>query len=183
MKKLLGNQNLALMALAGGSTAVLLIITSYVVWTLFLQYQFPIPLLGFTLTYIAWPYNTFLFWLFIPKKLRQSRNLQKRILIVFMLAILVIVYDVCSQIIIQKMRTSAEQYQPIIALVLPVWREAITSISIAMIRKSANGDERFSMMFVKYLLNTAYSLLLCIVLGSIATNTTAWVIPQYCLDS
>ena len=55
-------------------------------------------------------------------------------------------------------------------------REAHIRLSGLAIKKSCNGDEKFSIIILNYAINTYYVMNLCMILGSVATNSTSIVL-------
>ena len=82
----------------------------------------------------------------------------------------------CKHNIVLKIRNSNFEYQPIIALALPVLREIFYWTSSMIVRKAANGDETLSLIYLRYMVDIDYACTLCVVLGSIATNATQLVL-------
>lgn len=176
MENLLVTRNFTLMSLAGIATQMVLVLTSYFLWTVILNKQYPIPFLGFFLTYTSWIYNPFYAWFLIPKKLRMITKLQKRFGFAILPIIIAIFLITCDTIIIERIKTTSDRYQPIVALALPIMREVHIRIAGSAIKQSCNGDEKFSIIMMKYVLNTYYVMNLCMVLGSVATNATSIVL-------
>ena len=115
-------------------------------------------------------------WFLFPITWRQTKNLQKRMRYIVLRLIAAIVMDMCFEIIFEVIRQSSNQYQPIVALMLPALREVYTRVSIPLIQRAAFGDECGAMIYLKYAIHIHYASLLCIVLGSLATESTSWVL-------
>ena len=169
-------RRVALMSFVGLAYMFVLILTTYFIWTPILAYRYPIPFLGFSATYFSTFFNPMLVWFLFPKEWRQCKHLQKRMCYLLFYVVYGLMANVCYSIIIQIIGKSSNNYQPIVALVLPALREVDFMISSKMIKKAANGDESGSLIQLKYMINGQYVILLCIVLGSLASDATSWVL-------
>ena len=176
MEDLLVTRNLTLMSFAGIATQMVLVLASYFLWTSILDKQYPIPFLGFLLTYASCIYNPFYAWFLIPKKLRLIKKLKKKIGFAMITIAIRIFFVAFDTIIIERIKKASDQYQPIVALALPIMREAHIRLSGLAIKKSCNGDEKFSIIILNYAINTYYVMNLCMILGSVATNSTSIVL-------
>ena len=173
---LLRFKNMALVCLAGSVFMLFLLLTTYCIWTPILSYNYPIPFLGITTVSIGWVCSITVIWYLFPKKQRRSKNLQRRMRYVLLHVIFSIVIGNCYHIMILVIEKSSNQYQPILALALPTLREATSRISTKLIKNASNGDECGSMIVLAYTINTQYASMLCIVLGSLATSSTSWLL-------
>ena len=80
------------------------------------------------------------------------------------------------QIIMDKIRTTENAYQPFIALVFPALREISIWIASKLIARCSNGDKTGATIFLKYQLATQHAICLCYVIGSYTTATTSLVL-------
>ena len=68
------------------------------------------------------------------------------------------------------------QYQPIIASLMPLTREIFLWMFSKLVAKTASGDVTGAQTIFAYMFTANYSVLVCTILGSLATETTAWVL-------
>ena len=81
-----------------------------------------------------------------------------------------------NEVAVGVLRVCPLQYQPIIALALPALREANIWIAIKYAKKSARFDLRGATIILKYTYSIAYTLMLCNLIGTIATEATSWML-------
>ena len=169
-------RNLSYFSLVGIFVMVLLLVTSYWIWTQTLFYQYPIPRLGTILHFVFYiPYIIF-FWIIFPVDWRKNNTFRKRFFFYscycLYLIVMVILYDVITVII----KKTPDQYQPIAALLLSLLREASEMILIQVVTKSASGDARGAIIFMKYTIATRHTLIFCKIIGNSATKSTSFVL-------
>ena len=126
---------------------------------------------AYTLSFLAITYL-----ILFPRRVRQNKNLLKRMGWAILQSVLVNVYGTINNVIIGILRKSSDEYQPLLAIVLPVWREIYVWVFIKISHKATDGDQCGSMIYLKFQTNVLYAIQLCIVLGSIATDVTSWVL-------
>ena len=68
------------------------------------------------------------------------------------------------------------KYQPIVAMLIPVIKEINTRINNKYIMRASNGDVTGTIIIGKYSIITKHTLMLCYIMGSIATNATTWLL-------
>ena len=176
MEILLRPRNMALMALAGCVCMLLLVSSTHFIWTSIFLFRYPIPLLGFMFGIFSNIYNYAFCWFLIPKEIRKISRIQKGLFYIILQLAFQNLVGLAYQRVIQSITDSSDQYQPIVALALPIVRELNIWISEKLLKKAANGDEGGAMIFMKFMTNAFYAVILCTVLGSIATNETSWVL-------
>ena len=166
-----------LMFLIGFTTMFLLVLMVYYIWTSILTYEYPIPLLGILASWFGIIYSTLIVLFLFPKQWRRNKNFRKRMGFITLFAVVYLLLTGFGyNIIVGMLSKSSSQYQPMVALALPALREFNEWILSKMIRKAANGDKPGSLILLKFLVNAHYASILCIVLGSIATNATSWTL-------
>ena len=171
------SRNMMLSSLAGCAYGFLFVLTTYYTWTSVFAYQYPIPLLGFAFTFLGWVCGGTFTWFLLPKKQRRCRGQQKRMgYVIVQMVFGMILATALYFVIICIIRMSSDRYQPIAALALPAYKEIHSMVSSKLLKNAANGDAFGSMLYLKYVVNIHYVSNLCIVLGSIATNATSWVL-------
>ena len=134
------------------------------------------PFTGFAVIYPGWALGYLHIWLLIPKKLRQNRMLLKRFIWMILILSFGMIYATVNTVIIETLKKSSDKYQPLVALILPAWREVYVWIIDKTMKKATSGDLCGSMIFLKYTTNVFYGIQLCIVLGTLATNATSWTL-------
>ena len=176
LEYLLRPLSVALFSLAGFGIPPFLIILSYYAWTSVWNYRFPIPLLGLASSSFLFVCNIILVWLLLPKNWRKNRNLKKRMGNAALELLTQIFCNFGYNIITQLIAKSSIYYQPVVALALPALREFNSFITTKLVIKAANGDAHGSTMILNYFISAQYAIILCIVLGSLATSTTSWLL-------
>ena len=149
---------------------------TYLIWTHSYGYQYPIPFLAFPGLWLSKILGYIAIWFLFPRRVRQNKNLLKRMGWAILQSVLVNVYGTINTVIIGILRKSSDEYQPLLAIVLPVWREIYVWVFIKISHKATDGDQCGSIIYLKFQTNVLYAIQLCIVLGSIATDVTSWVL-------
>ena len=157
-------------------TFLIILVVLYFLWTHVFSYNYPIPFQGFTLTFLFFVFQLLPMWTIIPPNWRNNSSFKKRFLYQLLYWIFTIVVVIAFNIIIDLIRRSRNEYQPILALTLPCLREVYERIATRIIRKSAEGDFPGATIVLKYTISGRYSIILCFIVGAIATNTTSWVL-------
>ena len=78
--------------------------------------------------------------------------------------------------IAKELMKNQSEYQIIIALLLPCIRELNLWIITKLTKKTANGDLPAANIVARFSLSAWYTIALCFLLGSLATNTITWVL-------
>ena len=169
-------QTIRNICISGSVFTIFFLLTSYLIWTHSLNYRYPIPLLGNVFIIFSRFFVFFFVWCLVSKKLSPNPMLLKRLGWVVLGVIIAISYGTLCQVIVSMIRKSSDEYQPIVALIFPAVREAHCWIASKMVPKGADGDQCGSSICLNYMSNVVYAIQLCIVLGSIATDITSWVL-------
>ena len=152
------------------------LIVSYYVWTYILQYQYPIPFVGYalygteTIVHIA-----VLFYRF-PKTWRQDLGFKRRMKFFLIIIQYIILLDLANTGVTQLLQRFPNQYQPLMALLLPINRELILFIFPRFIADTANGDDTGAIIVLNYAVSAQHAIFLCHNLGSFTTQITSWVL-------
>ena len=173
--ELLLPRNMGLMALSGITYILLFLVTSYYVWTSIFAYKYPIPLSAYMTVIPGYIVPILILWFLFPPERRQVKELQKRMSYIILHNFNTLIVPICYNIVILLIK-GADTYQPIVALLLPALREVYSRISGKLIRNAANGDSCGTLIYLNYGVNTHYCVTLCIVLGSLASDTTSAVL-------
>ena len=153
-----------------------ILVTLYFVWTQVFSYSYPIPFQGMALSFLFYVFQLLPIWTFIPRKWRKNSRFKNRFLYQFLYWIFTIVVVLGFNIIVDLIRKSQNEYQPILALTLPCLREVYERVATKIIRNSAEGDFQGATIVLKYTISGRYSIILCYIVGAIATNTTSMVL-------
>ena len=167
---------LVIVSLAAIIIAVLVIPSSYFIWTRILHYHYPIPFCGIIstvlLAFIYFP----TIWYLIPSNYRQYSELKKRMkyFIYFMISIQINV--LFYQFLMVTVENFRGPYQPLIALFFPVTREFTIWLFTKMIKNCSNGDARSAFIVMLYHINVFHTINLCYLIGSVTDDNAAWVL-------
>ena len=169
-------KTLAIVCTLGVGTMILYIISTYYTWTKVLSYNYPIPFFGYNVSFVGRIFCCIAIYLMIPVALRSQQDVQDRMkhYIYFVLATMTIVS--IYQLLMFALRIFKGQFQPLIALTLPVNREMWIWILKKMFKNNTYGDERGAMTILIYLTLTNHTICLCYIIGSITDDVTSWVL-------
>lgn len=164
------------MCLIGNVAQGIVYITAHYIWINIFEYSYPIPgFYGFvTLAFLLlWDAIT---WFRFPKQWRQQGELRKRMKYVILTVVLFIMYDLTNRLIVEQLQANQNQYQAIIALLLPALREVFFWICSKLMEKTSNGDANGAKIAMKIAFSLQYALVLCVSFGTFATDVTSWVL-------
>ena len=167
-------QNTLVMCMVGVLAIMLLLLSTYYFWTQLLMYKYPIPLFGFInilLGQIALPT---VLWIRFPSDWRKKKEFQERFGLFVLLTFMVFPTDVAYQFLLSFVVTTDGPFQSVIALGLPVIREAVLFLQEKIVRKTSNGDASGAMIILKYEVSVCYTMMLAFVLGPSTTELTSW---------
>ena len=82
--------------------------------------------------------------------------------------------EVAYQFVLTFVVTTDGYLQSVIALGLPVIREAVLFLQEKIVRKTSNGDASGAMIILKYEVSVCYTMMLAFVLGPSTTIMTSW---------
>ena len=152
------------------------IVLSYFIWTHILLFEYPVPFCG----YIAYSIDVIVPILVIffgyPKRWRRNKIFKKRMKFALILTQYLLILDLANTIVTEILRAFPNQYQPVIALLLPLNRELILLTFPKLIRKTASGDENGAEIILNYAVCAQHTIWTCYNLGSFTTNVTSWVL-------
>ena len=152
------------------------LVIGYYVWTHIFHYQYPIPFVGWHIYGIGIFTILMCFFLKCPKAWRQNHAFKSRMKYFLILIHHVILLDIANTVVTQILRRYRNQYQPIIALLLPLNRELTLLFFHKIIRKTTNGDDNGAEIILNYGVTTLHMIWTCYNLGTFTTNVTAWVL-------
>ena len=156
-----------------GNTWVLL---NYIVWTHILHFEYPVPFLGYTHYGIDVIISIIALYFNYPKSWRNDSTFKTRMKFSLVLVQYLIILDIANTIVTEILREFPNQYQPIIALLLPLNREIILFIFPRFIDKTACGDASAAEIVLHYAVSAQHTIWMCLNLGSFTTNVTSWVL-------
>ena len=142
-----------------------------------LGYQWPVPFLGYILTFEEiLVFDLFFMWKIFPEEYRKNEEFKKRMKMycnyVFLKLSMILIYQMISEVI----GMTSVDYQPFVALALPLTREIFLWSGMKIAARCSNGDEKSANVFVKYSMTTIHALTLCYTIGSVTTARTSWVL-------
>ena len=177
-------RNATYICLVGIPSSLFFLLTSYYVWTNVLSYHYPIPLLGSVFTFLRKSFSIIVMWFYLPIEWRKNNNIKNRMKYWILHDTIEMITMLVYALIVQITKHSSDQYQPIAALMLPAWREGYTWISQKLLSRISNGDNSGARMIWKFYVYVSYAVNLCVVLGSVATDTTTLVLigVDYCYN-
>ena len=152
------------------------IIAAHAIWTIVYELHFPIPFFGIMIVYWMKILLSIIQWYTVPKMYHQDNQLKKRMKVFFFEQFIYWIIIAIYQITIQVIRDADSQYQPLLALALPLQREMLIWITSKITKRCADGDVTGALIFKKYVCLVAHATVLCFVIGTYATRTTGWIL-------
>ena len=173
----LRTRNIMLMQVTLTTFVVILVITTYWIWTQALGHQYPVPITGYLFTPPLLTVLLLTTWMNFPSVWRQTRKLRARMLYFMLLFIYpTFIFKIQLDIVSRILKQNQVEYQLSIPLLLPFIRELNLWILTKLTQKVANGDLPGANIIARFSLSAWYTIALCFILGSSATNTTTWVL-------
>ena len=165
------------MSLAMTTKAVLCCFIFFWVWTHTLSYQFPVPLSMYLSSPIGFITLILTTWFNFPLVWRKARKFRRRMMYFAILMIYpTMVFKYQLDTIFKELMKNQSEYQIIMSLLLPCVRELNLWIITKLTEKTANGDLPGANIVARFSLSAWYTIALCLILGSLATNTITWVL-------
>ena len=156
----------------------------YVIWTYGLGYNHPLPFVGYIAIFPMFPVALTTIWYQFPRDFRVNPSTRKRLISYF--GYMSVFYMACMErnILNVLMVVIPTNFQPIMAIVLPVTRELELWVLEKFVDKVTNGENRDAKLITSIEANSNYSAFLAIALGSLATDTTLYCILaiEFCLN-
>ena len=169
-------RNIMKFGLIGNMVAALLITCTYLIWTILLSYQYPIPLFGYFIFNVKFVAEVIVLWFLFPLEWRQNNIFKKRMKYMILSIVLFYGMAIPYAIVTEILKENQNQYQPAIALALPIMREMIIWIGTKLLKRSANGDLRGANIVFTYEATVQHTVMICYAMGSILTDTTSVVL-------
>ena len=153
-----------------------MIVSSYYLWTRIFGYKWPIPFFGFIMSIEGLMYEFPLIWIRFPQEYRSNGEFRKRMRNFYTIDLYIRALIIIYQAIVEYIGESSEDYQPIVALTLPIMREISIWIVSKLIARCSNGDNKGAEIFLKYYIAAFHTIVVCYVIGSYTTTTTTWTL-------
>ena len=152
------------------------LIFNYYIWTHVLGYQFPIPFQGHGITYLCSLVQFTILYFGFPSNVRNNPDFRNRMKFLFVAMHIFVALDVPYNVISMLLQKFQNQYQPIIAMLLPITRELIIWSFSTVIAKTSREDENSASMMLKFVVSVQHTTFLCYAMASFATDITSWVL-------
>jgi hypothetical protein len=166
-------RNFVTMFIAAAVIIPLLYAAEYTVWTIFLDYPYPMPLNGYVVAITGMLVFFTTLWFRFPLHWRRNKFLRKR-LTSFIIAIMLNQCCLFQYVLITKiLLTVPANLQWIVALFIPLVREFNIWVGIKWASKASNGDITGAVMACNHAVSTTHALFLTYTVGSNATNVTS----------
>ena len=153
-----------------------LCVCSLIIWSYFLQLQYPFPFFGHVLGLSTIFILYLTFWYLIPRSWRKNNSFRKRIKSFFIATgasqTLTLEYSILRMILLRFPR----EFQWILAIFLPFIREFNVWSMVKLATKSSGGDITTATITCIHSVGTQHSFFLALSIGGIATFTTSAVI-------
>ena len=167
---------LFLMSIIGFLRTFSFLTSIYLIWTLICGFNFPVPFMGYSTYFFNNITNLIVIWYFIPKVMRHNGETKTKVKNYLLLLCWTFLIASSYEVVVVVLRKCPPQYQPIFALALPALREVNIWIAIKYAKKSARFDLCGATIALKYCFSTAYTFSVCNTIGTIATETTSWIL-------
>ena len=148
----------------------------YVIWTYGLGFNHPLPFVGYLSLFPMFPAVFTTIWHRFPLEFRVNPVTRKRL--ISYLLYMSVFYFACMErnILNIIMVILPTDFQPIMAIVLPLTKELELSLLDKLVDKATNGKNRDAKLITSIEANANYSAFLAIALGQLATDTTLYCI-------
>ena len=169
-------KHVLLMFCVGGTALMATYLMEYIIWTLYLDYPFPVPLNGYIIALVIWTTFNISLWFQFPLGWRKNKQFRKRLMhsIAAITLNQAVIFEYAC--ITMVMSTITQNYQWIISVFLPLLREVNLWLSLKCASKASFGDETSTRVVCTYATCTTHSLFLAYTMGSIATFATSIII-------
>ena len=169
-------RNVVCIIIIGNITWLSIQVFAYYGWTEILEYQYPIPFLGFIMAFLMNIFSSAVIWFKLSLSNIKYAHTTRRMVYHLLFNVATIVFCISYQKIIAFVRTSTEENQPYVALVLPFIREFCIWFLTKLALNCSNGDERGTKIYVKYFIASNHTTTLFCVIGSYTSDFTSWVL-------
>ena len=149
--------------------------TTYLVWTLALGLNWPMPFLGMV-SYVGILVFLIALWFQFPQDMRLDKEGRKRIKAFLLLGFWTVIVSLQYQLYTKLFQISSQKIQWIYAFLLPLSLSYNKLVSNKIMKKCSTCDEHSTKMYNMIVVNGNHTLFIAIMVGSSATQMTT-----YCL--
>ena len=154
--------------------SIILHISSYMIWTKFLGFHYPLPFAGFLLPFLALFIILLTIWLRFPSDWRKNGLFNRRMVCtIFLLMYPGFIFTQQLDLVYSAMMKVSNGYQMIISMLMPFVRELNIWILNRVASKAANGDVTRATIVARFSLSALYSIYICFILGSSVSTSTS----------
>ena len=159
--------------ITGAGMSILLSVIVFFIWIYILKLHYPFPFYGLIFGMFTIVVMYIVLWFQFDKEIRQNILFRKR-MVNFMLATLSYQLVVTELSVIKSLFIQTpEEYQWLIAFILPIIKELNTRLVMKFARKGAQGDTGSLRITYNQAMETEYAFFLALVVGSVATFSTS----------
>ena len=145
----------------------------YLIWTVWLRYNNPMPFVGFCY-YISYFAHLFQLWLMFPVKERKSKRKRIKAYFLYRFWFLVIsLQNMALRMVFNKLPINT---QWIMGFVLPLVREMNTWILTRFLEKSTESDKTVAKLITTISINVVHAFFVAIIISSMANQLTSFCI-------
>jgi len=148
----------------------------FIVWTIILEYQYPIPFNSALNCYLTIISFYIALWFRFPIEWRKNKEFRSRlkwfIVAITFNQIITLQYSVIARLLI----VFKDRYQWIIAIFLPFIREFNGWTNIKLAQRCCRGDKESVFITCTYSVSTRHSIFLAYVIGARATAKTSYLV-------
>ena len=167
-------KNLMMMCLIETIICIVLHISSYMIWTKFLKFHYPIPFAGFSFPFLSLFSILLIIWIKFPPHWRKNGLFKRRMLCtIFLMMYPGLIFLQQLDRVYSAMMSVSNGYQMIIAMLLPFVRELNIWIVKKVALKATNGDQTGATIVVRFAFSAMYSIYVCFILGSSVDTYTS----------
>ena len=175
IKMIVKKKTFVILWLAGISALFTVVPSAYIPWFWY-GYSGPFPFGGLIQGYITIICMYVSLYYCFPNKWRAEKNFRKRFTFFIVAISLTNLLTLQFNFIAKCLLLIRKDYQWIIALTLPLFRELNTWILVKLTTKASSGDIESVLITCTHIISTRYSLFIAVTLGSTATPASEWVI-------
>ena len=149
-------------------------IICYLIWSIYLGYNHPIPFLGLTM-FVSWFVSLIGVWYLFPSDLRYKKDIQKKIKAYIMYMLWGLIFSFQSDGLSMIFENVLSELQWIIAFLIPLFREINYRIFRMLLHKIIRGYDERAHVTMNTTINSTYVLFIAIRLSS-ANDITVYCI-------
>ena len=146
--------------------------TIYIVWSVLLQYPFPMPFMGIFVAFSSAFNGVLALWFTFPLSWRKTPTFSKKFQSYVSLFLYIVLSTLMYHLVGHILLKCNELYQPIIVSTLHVLVKINVKVANLLVSKASNGDLFRTNMVTTFMIVTYYVLYLTVIMGSITTFAT-----------